>query len=100
MAYITGEDYRERLLALSLVSSQPDSIKIAYKIQKISVVCITGEDYRERLLMLNTCPLKQARFCVISRHEMTKCENMIMAFAAKNLKPDLNCILGHRLVKI
>ena len=25
---------------------------------------------------------------------MAKCENMIMAFSAKNLKPDLNCILG------
>ena len=44
--------------------------------------------------MLNMCPETQARWCVISRHEMRKCENMIMAFAAKNLKPDLNCILG------
>ena len=48
------------------------------------------------MLLLNTCPLKTARICVISRHEMTKCEEMIMAFTAKNLKPDLNCILGER----
>jgi melanoma-associated antigen p97 len=40
------------------------------------------------------CPVQQARWCVISRHEMAKCENMIMAFDAKGLKPDLNCVLG------
>ncbi len=27
-------------------------------------------------------------------YEMQKCEDMIMAFSAKNLKPDLNCIMG------
>lgn len=53
-----------------------------------------GDDLRQHLLTLNTCPLQQARWCVISPYEMTKCENMIMAFAAKNLKPDLNCIMG------
>ena len=46
------------------------------------------------LLSLNMCPVRQARWCVISQFEMTKCEDMIMAFAAKALKPDLNCILG------
>lgn len=25
---------------------------------------------------------------------MQKCEDMIMAFSAKNLKPDLNCVMG------
>jgi len=40
------------------------------------------------------CPEPQARWCVISKHEMQKCEDMIMALAAKNLKPDLNCIMG------
>ena len=54
----------------------------------------TGEEYRERLTLLNTCPEAQARWCVISPNEMAKCENMIMAFAAKGLKPDLNCIRG------
>ena len=57
------------------------------------VLCV-GDDLRKRLVVLNSCPLQQARWCVISRHEMLKCENMIMAFAAKNLKPDLNCVLG------
>ena len=59
-----------------------------------------GEEYRQRMLLLNTCPLKTARICVISRHEMTKCEEMIMAFTAKNLKPDLNCILGVRSARL
>lgn len=53
-----------------------------------------GEEHRQRLLILNTCPVQQARWCVVSRYEMDKCENMIMAFAAKGLKPDLNCVLG------
>ena len=43
---------------------------------------------------MNMCPVQQARWCVISNWEMAKCENMIMAFAAKNLKPDLNCIMA------
>jgi melanoma-associated antigen p97 len=53
-----------------------------------------GEDLRKRLIVLNSCPTSQARWCVISPYEMKKCENMIMAFAAKSLKPDLNCIMG------
>ena len=53
-----------------------------------------GEQYRKMLQILNTCPVRQARWCVISRYEMKKCERMIMAFDAKNLKPELNCILG------
>lgn len=62
----------------------------------IIYLCIyfSGEEHRRRLTVLNTCPIQQARFCVISEYEMTKCENMIMAFAAKTLKPDLNCIRG------
>jgi len=53
-----------------------------------------GDEFTRRVSILNTCPLQQARWCVISHFEMTKCENMIMAFDAKGLKPDLNCILG------
>ncbi|KAK2174910.1 hypothetical protein NP493_768g01007 [Ridgeia piscesae] len=53
-----------------------------------------GAEHRRRLLVLNMCPEPQARWCVISKHEMQKCEDMIMALAAKNLKPDLNCIMG------
>lgn len=48
----------------------------------------------ERLQTLNKCPLERARWCVISDYEMMKCEQMIRAFAAKNLKPDLNCVRG------
>ncbi|CAD5117088.1 DgyrCDS5901 [Dimorphilus gyrociliatus] len=53
-----------------------------------------GKDYRNILLRLNDCPVKQTRWCVISPFEMKKCESMIMALSAKNLKPDFNCILG------
>jgi len=53
-----------------------------------------GPEYVRRLEVMNKCPLQQARFCVISPYEMMKCENMIMAFSAKGLKPDLNCIMG------
>lgn len=49
---------------------------------------------RRRMVVLNKCPIQQARWCVVSRYEMAKCENMIMAFAARSLKPDLNCIMG------
>ena len=49
---------------------------------------------RNRLVVLNTCPIQQASWCVISQYEMMKCENMIMAFRAKNIKPELNCVQG------
>lgn len=51
-------------------------------------------DLKSRLNMMNKCPLTQATWCVISRYEMQKCERMMMAFSARNLKPDLNCVLG------
>lgn len=53
-----------------------------------------GEGHRQRVIQLNTCPLKQVRWCVLDMYEMQKCEDMIMAFSAKNLKPDLNCVMG------
>ena len=56
--------------------------------------CLTGPELRRRLVVLNSCPIQQARWCVISQYEMMKCENMIMAFSAKNIKPDLNCVMG------
>lgn len=55
---------------------------------------ITGPELHRRLVVLNSCPIQQARWCVISYYEMMKCENMIMAFSAKNIKPDLNCVMG------
>jgi len=57
-------------------------------------LCNVGPEVHRRLRVLNKCPTQQARWCVISDYEMMKCENMIMAFSAKNLKPDLNCVKG------
>ena len=51
-------------------------------------------DLKSRLNVLNKCPLQQATWCVISPHEMIKCQFMMMAFSARQLKPDLNCIRG------
>ncbi|CAH1784042.1 unnamed protein product [Owenia fusiformis] len=53
-----------------------------------------GDEYREKLEVLAKCDIRTARWCVISTHEMRKCESMIQAFSAKNLKPVLDCILG------
>ena len=50
------------------------------------ITSILGEEYRRRKELLNTCPLQQARWCVVSKQEMEKCENMIMAFAAKGMR--------------
>lgn len=43
---------------------------------------------------LNYCPLKYARWCVISGAEKNKCEMMMMAFKARDLQPTLDCVLG------
>ena len=64
------------------------------KINLYFLFIISGQDLKSRNIILNSCPIPQARWCVISPYEMTKCENMIMAFAARNLKPDLNCVMG------
>ena len=58
------------------------------------ILYFLGSDFIERSRDLNDCPILQARWCVISMHEMSKCERMLMAFRARNLKPELNCILG------
>ncbi|ESO04012.1 hypothetical protein HELRODRAFT_99809 [Helobdella robusta] len=55
-------------------------------------------DLKSRLNVLNKCPVPLATWCVISDYEMMKCEKMIMAFAARNLKPDLNCIKGDGVI--
>ena len=46
------------------------------------------------LKKMNLCPLAVARWCVISMPEKLKCEMMIMAFKAKDLRPELDCLLG------
>ena len=55
---------------------------------------LPGMDLKTRQNMMNKCPLTQAIWCVISPFEMHKCQNMMMAFSARKLKPDLNCIRG------
>jgi melanoma-associated antigen p97 len=58
---------------------------------------VLGPELRKKLVTLNSCPIQQARWCVLSDYEMMKCESMIMAFSAKNIKPDVNCVRGANL---
>lgn len=57
-----------------------------------------GADFHKKLSSLNRCPLRTARWCVISIAEKTKCEDMLMALRAKNIKPDLDCILAENAI--
>ena len=57
----------------------------SFEFQWYMITFVLGEEYRRRKELLNTCPLQQARWCVVSKQEMEKCENMIMAFAAKGM---------------
>lgn len=57
-----------------------------------------GTEFHKKLENLNRCPLKIARWCVISLAEKTKCEDMLMALRAKNIKPDLDCILAENAI--
>ncbi|XP_021352485.1 melanotransferrin-like isoform X1 [Mizuhopecten yessoensis] len=54
---------------------------------------VDPEFYR-KVSSLNYCPLNWARWCVISKDEKSKCQTMLMAFEAKDLRPRLDCILG------
>lgn len=51
-------------------------------------------DFYANLDKLNQCPLNYAKWCVISVGEKEKCESMMMAFGAKDLRPQLDCVLG------
>ncbi|KAK6177967.1 hypothetical protein SNE40_012821 [Patella caerulea] len=53
-----------------------------------------GANFTNILSNLNRCPLAMARWCVISLPEKEKCESMMMAFKAKDLRPELDCLLG------
>lgn len=50
--------------------------------------------FYDNLDKMNQCPLNYAKWCVISAGEKEKCEKMMMAFGAKDLKPQLDCVLG------
>ena len=43
---------------------------------------------------MNHCPSDAIRWCVISEAEKLKCESMLLAFKAKDLKPELDCLYG------
>ncbi|XP_064601903.1 melanotransferrin-like [Liolophura sinensis] len=51
-------------------------------------------EFRGMLNDLNRCPVRIVRWCVLSEEEKEKCEDMLMAFRAKDLEPDLDCVLG------
>ncbi|XP_046549141.1 LOW QUALITY PROTEIN: melanotransferrin-like [Haliotis rubra] len=53
-----------------------------------------GPEFNDVLNKMQRCPLDIARWCVISIAEKIKCESMIMAFKAKDLKPEIDCLLG------
>lgn len=44
---------------------------------------------------MNHCPSDAIRWCVISEAEKLKCESMLLAFKAKDLKPGLDCLYGY-----
>lgn len=53
-----------------------------------------NKDLFQRSDDLRFCPVDDVKWCVITKEEMEKCERMKLAFAAKGLKPNLNCIFG------
>ena len=59
-----------------------------------SLYYTTDTEFYNKVDALNYCPLKNARWCVISKDEKAKCEMMLVAFNAKDLRPSLDCILG------
>ncbi|GAB1603632.1 melanotransferrin-like [Argonauta hians] len=53
-----------------------------------------GPEFLKNLELLNTCTLQAARWCVTSIPEKAKCEDMMMSLKAKNIYPELDCILA------
>ncbi|KAK7109961.1 melanotransferrin-like [Littorina saxatilis] len=53
-----------------------------------------GPDFDKVLNGMNHCPSSAIRWCVISEAEKLKCESMLLAFKAKDLQPDLDCLYG------
>ncbi|XP_055863595.1 melanotransferrin-like isoform X1 [Biomphalaria glabrata] len=53
-----------------------------------------GDDFNDMLTEMNNCPSDVIRWCLISMAEKLKCEDMIMAFKAKELQPEMDCLYG------
>ena len=54
----------------------------------------SGDKFQKNLDVMNYCPSESIRMCVTSYAEKLKCEEMIMAFKAKSLKPEMDCLFG------
>jgi melanoma-associated antigen p97 len=53
-----------------------------------------GTDFPSLLNEMNRCPSNTIRWCLTSLAEKFKCEDMIMAFKAKELRPEMDCLYG------
>ncbi|CAG5129094.1 unnamed protein product, partial [Candidula unifasciata] len=53
-----------------------------------------GDKFMGLLNEMNRCPSDTVRWCLTSLAEKLKCEDMIMAFKAKELKPEMDCLYG------
>ncbi|XP_025096209.1 melanotransferrin-like [Pomacea canaliculata] len=53
-----------------------------------------GNDFDNILDYMNACPSNAIRWCVISEAEKQKCESMMLALKAKDLRPELDCLYG------
>ncbi|RUS73301.1 hypothetical protein EGW08_018930 [Elysia chlorotica] len=53
-----------------------------------------SDDFNRFLSYMSQCPSNVVRWCVISLAEKLKCEDMIMAFKAKELRPEMDCLYG------
>ncbi|GFR78055.1 melanotransferrin-like [Elysia marginata] len=53
-----------------------------------------ADDFNTYLSHMSQCPSNVVRWCVISLAEKLKCEDMIMAFKAKDLRPEMDCLYG------
>ncbi|XP_055863479.1 melanotransferrin-like [Biomphalaria glabrata] len=53
-----------------------------------------GDIFNDMLTAMNRCPSEVIRWCVTSMAEKLKCEDMIMAFKAKELQPEMDCLYG------
>nr|KAI8756219.1 melanotransferrin-like isoform X1 [Biomphalaria glabrata] len=58
-------------------------------------ICFSeADDFNDMLTEMNNCPFEVIRWCLISMAEKLKCEDMIMAFKAKELQPEMDCLYG------